>query len=102
MSIEIQICRSDFETAAYSSMRSLFLALAFLTPDSVRHAFQEIKPFLPPAPEDLVLYFEQTYIGQYSNADTGTDALRPLRLTWRESPFPPSIWSVYESSRERA
>ena len=30
--------------------------------------------------EDLALYFERTYIGQYSNADTGTDALRPLHL----------------------
>ena len=138
MSIEIQIFRSDFETAAYSSMRSLFpqlsieccffhfgqanwrkiselglrtkyvddldfslkvrmfTALASLPPDSVRHAFQEIKPLLPPEAEDFALYFERTYIGQYSSADTGTDALRPLRLTWREPPFPPSIWSVYE------
>ena len=26
----------------------------------------------------------------------GTDELCPLRLTWRELPFSPSIWSVYE------
>ena len=55
----------------------MFTALAFLPPDSVRHAFQEIKPLLPPEAEDFALYFERTYIGQYSSADTGTDALRP-------------------------
>ena len=74
----------------------MFTALAFLPPDFVRNAFQEIKPLLPPEAEDFALYFEQTYIGQYTTADAGTDALHPLRLTLREPPFPPSIWSVYE------
>ena len=138
MSIELQTFRSDFETAAYSSMRSLFpglgveccffhfgqanwrkiselglrtkyvedldfslkvrmfTALAFVPPDIVRHAFQEIKSLLPPEAEDFAMYFERTYIGQYSASDVGTDELRPLRLTWREPPFPPSIWSVYD------
>ena len=58
----------------------MFKALALLPPDSVHHAFQEIKPLLSPEAEDFALYFEQTYIGQYSSADTGTDALRPLPL----------------------
>ena len=79
----------------------MFTALVFLPPDSVRHAFQEIKPLLPPEAEDFALYFERTYIGQYSSADTGTDALHPLSLTWREPPFPPSIWSVYERTLGR-
>ena len=54
----------------------MFTALAFLPPDSVRHAFQEIKPLLPPEAEDFALYIERTYTGQYSSADTGTDVAR--------------------------
>ena len=138
MSIEIQTFRSYFETAEYSSMRSLFpglsvecccfdfeqanwrkiselglrtkyvedldfsfkvhmlKALAFVPLDVVRHAFHEIKPLLPPEAEDFAMYFEWTYIGQYSASVVGTDELHPLRLTWREQPFPPSIWSVYD------
>ena len=42
------------------------------------------------------MYFEQMYIGLYSASDVGPDESRPLRLTWREPPFPPSIWSVYD------
>ena len=74
----------------------MFTALAFVRADIVCHAFQEIKSLLPPEAEDFAMYFERTYIGQYSASDVGTDELRPLRLTWREPPFPPSIWSVYD------
>ena len=55
----------------------------------VHSAFYEIKSILPDEAED----FECTYIGTYSNRDTGTVA---IALTWREPPFPPVIWSVYE------
>ena len=71
-SIEIQTFRSDFETAAYSYVRY-------------------VEDLFPPETEDFAMYFERTYIGQYSASDVGKDELHPLHLTWREPPFPPSI-----------
>ena len=71
----------------------MFTALAFLPPDSVRHAFQEIKPFLPPEAEDFALYFERTYIVRYSSADTGTDALHPFSSDLKRT-FISSIYLV--------
>ena len=108
MSIEIQTFRSDFEMAAYSFMRSLFPELSveccfFYFGQANRRKTSELglqtkyfEDLPPPEAENFAMYFERMYIGQYLASDVGTDELHPLRLTWREPPFPPSIWSVYD------
>ena len=55
----------------------MYTEIVFVPPDIVRHAFQEIKPLLPQEAEDFAMYFEWTYIGQYSAFLLGTDELRP-------------------------
>lgn len=139
MDIDIQVFRSDFETAAFNSMRRvfpninveccffhfgqanwrkiielglrtkytddldfslkvrMFTALAFVPAEKVRCAFNEIREILPDEAEEFGSYFERTYIGTFSNRDTGTAA---LALTWRDPPFPPAMWSVYERTLE--
>ena len=60
------------------------LALAFLPADEVVEAFEELEEGMPDELENLVLYFEDTYIG------------RPRRRGRANPLFPIPLWNMHE------
>lgn len=78
----------------FSQKLRQILALAFLPADQIPKAFDGLKSKFPPETEDLLRWFEETYIAgkkrkRSNNIDVRTEAL-----------FPPKIWSVYDSVLE--
>ena len=75
-------CSSE-EIRKYTKM---LLALAFVPPIAIINVFESLHGVIPDELDDLVLYFQDTWIG------------RPCRRGGRrrEAMFPPSVWSVYE------
>ncbi|XP_068208558.1 uncharacterized protein [Palaemon carinicauda] len=74
-------CGSE-EVRKYTKM---LVALAFVPPNEIVNVFELLQDVVPDELHDLVLYFEDTWIG------------RPCRRGRRRNAmFPPSVWSVYE------
>ncbi|XP_068237065.1 uncharacterized protein [Palaemon carinicauda] len=74
-------CGSE-EVRKYTKM---LVALAFVPPNEIVNVFELLQDVVPDELDDLVLYFEDTWIG------------RPCRRGRRRNAmFPPSVWSVYE------
>ena len=63
----------------------MLVALALVPPMEIINVFESLHDVIPDELDDLVLYFEDTWIG------------RPCRRRGRRNVmFPPSVWSVYE------
>ena len=74
-------CSSE-EIRKYTKM---LVALAFVPPTDITNVFESLHDVIPDELDDLVLYFEDTWIGRPCRRGRGRDAM-----------FPPSVWSVYE------
>ncbi|XP_064100295.1 uncharacterized protein LOC135211117 [Macrobrachium nipponense] len=62
----------------------ILVALAVVPPDDIINVFESLHDVIPDELDELVFYFEDTWIGI------------PCRRGRRDALFPPSVWSVYE------
>ena len=68
----------------FSQNCNRLLALTLLPADDIVDAFVEMKPTFPDRCDELVSYFERTYIGRMVNG------------RWRAPLFPHSTWTCYD------
>ena len=62
----------------------MLVALAFIPVDDAVEVFEKLQDEIPEDLDDLVAYFEDTYIG------------RPFHRRRRDPPFKPELWNIYD------
>ncbi|KAG7161848.1 Dipeptidyl peptidase 1-like 2 [Homarus americanus] len=74
-------------------------ALAFLPLEDVIEGMRYLKTVIPPEAEELLMYFDRTYVsGSFQQpVAMPSDALMPLRMRHTSSMFAPHLWNVHDS-----
>ena len=67
-------------------------ALAFLPPDNIPAAFDQLRNNIPPEADDIVHWFEDTYVHGRRRR-----ALRNGNIVRHPPLFPPAFWSVADN-----